>query len=360
MDTKDVDVKLNAQQRADQIRSFQSELDAIEDEGIISLDKQQHETIRNYHKKLLTEFSLNFDIDTSKKEKQLSLGMKIASFLAAIGLAASIFFLFYQYWGNFSTTKQTIILISAPIIVLTITLYLSRREKTAYYSKIAALLSLCLFILNISMIGDIFNITPSPNAFLIWAIFAILLAYAIDAGLLLSIAIMSFSLFLSAKFGVWSGIYWISFGERPENFLPVAFILFLISTLPHSRFTSFRSIYRIFAMLLLFLPILILSNWGFISYIDLDQDTIEIIYQILGFILSAIIIYIGVRNNLNELTNTGNVFFVIFLYTKFFDWWWEIMPKYFFFLMIGLSAILILMMLKKFRTRITQKIRGEL
>ena len=113
-------------------------------------------------------------------------------------------------------------------------------------------------------------------------------------------------------------------------------------------------------MLVLFLPILILSNWGSISYIDLDMDTIEIIYQILGFILSAIIIYIGVKNNLNELTNIGNIFFVIFLYTKFFDWWWEIMPKYFFFLTIGLSAILILMMLKKFRTGITQKIRGEL
>lgn len=360
MESKEVNIKLNAQQRADQIRFFQSELDTIENEGIISLDKQQHEAIKNYHKKLLTEFSLNFDIDTSKKEKQLSLGMKIASFVAAIGLAASIFFLFYHYWGAFSASNQAVVLISTPFILLGITLYLSKREKTGYYSKIAALLSLSAFVLNISMLGQIFNITPSPNAFLVWAIFAVLLAYAIDARLLLGMGIISFSLFLSAKFSVWSGSYWISFGERPENFLPVAFVLFFISFLPHTRSSGFESIYRIFAMLLLFLPILVLSNWGYASYFDLDIDTIEIIYQTLGFTLSAITIYIGVKNNLNEVTNTGNIFFVIFLYTKFFDWWWESMPKYLFFFIIGLSAVLILTVLKRFRIKITQKIRGEL
>ncbi len=31
--------------------------------------------------------------------------------------------------------------------------------------------------------------------------------------------------------------------------------------------------------------------------------------------------------------NTGNVFFTIFLYTKFYDWWWDWMPKYLFFLL---------------------------
>ena len=43
-------------------------------------------------------------------------------------------------------------------------------------------------------------------------------------------------------------------------------------------------------------------------------------------------------------------FFVIFLYTKFYDWWWEIMPKYLFFLVIGLSAVLLLVVFKRLRT----------
>ena len=47
--------------------------------------------------------------------------------------------------------------------------------------------------------------------------------------------------------------------------------------------------------------------------------------------------------------NTGITFFVIFLYTKFFDWWWATMPKWLFFLVLGLAAILILLVLKRLR-----------
>lgn len=81
----------------------------------------------------------------------------------------------------------------------------------------------------------------------------------------------------------------------------------------------------------------------------MDNTSIEMLYQSLGFIFSGIAIYIGIKKNLEEVTTTGNIFFTIFLYTKFYDWWWEIMPKYLFFLLVGLSAILILMVLKRYR-----------
>ena len=51
------------------------------------------------------------------------------------------------------------------------------------------------------------------------------------------------------------------------------------------------------------------------------------------------------------MVNTGLTFFVIFLYTKFFDWWWQTMPKYLFFLLIGLSAVLLLFVFKRLRSR---------
>lgn len=359
MNTKHIESKEDAQQRVEQIQHFQAELKAIEKENIISLDNNQHALIENYHKTLLKKLSSSFDIDRGKHEKQLSLGMKIASFLAALGLAASIFFLFFGFWGSFSTNEQIIVLIITPLILLSITLFLSKRETNSYYSKIASLLTLSSFILNLIMFGQIFNITPSPNAFFIWAVFATLLAYATDTRLLLGMGIISFSLFVSAKFGVWGGGYWIHFGDRPENFLPVALILFLISFIPHTKYSGFGIIYRVFAMLLFFLPVLILSNWGIISYLQIDKDYIEVFYQLIGFLFSAFAIYIGIKKGLNEVTNSGNIFFTIFLYTKFFDWWWDAMPKYLFFLIIGLSAVFILMQLKRFRTKMTKTIRGE-
>jgi hypothetical protein len=39
---------------------------------------------------------------------------------------------------------------------------------------------------------------------------------------------------------------------------------------------------------------LILANWGMISYVDADPDTIEKIYQVMGFVLSAGVIWLGI------------------------------------------------------------------
>ena len=342
--------KADAQQRADQIRYFQAELELIEHENIVSLDKKQRSAIAAYHEKLLSHLSDLFDIDINKREKQLSLGMKIASFLGALGLAASVFFLFYQFWGRFSTGVQVFILIASPIMGLAVTMVAARRERTGYFSKLFGMVAFACFVLNLSMLGQIFNITPSYNAFLAWGAFALILAYASNTRLLLAAGLICLSCFMSAWAGTWSGIYWIHFGQRPENFfLPAVLIFFLPYFIPHRSFTGFEVIYRVFGMLFFFIPVLILANWGLISYIHLDNDTIEVIYQIAGFLFSASAIWLGIRKNWSDVINTGNVFFVLFLYTKFYDWWWDWMPKYLFFLVIGLTAILALLILKRLR-----------
>lgn len=349
--------KADAQQRADQIGYFQAELEIMEQEKIIALQESQRSAIANYHKDLIAQLSSTFDIDSNKREKQLSLGMKIASFLGALGLAASVFFLFYQFWGRFSTSIQVFILIAAPFIGLAATMYASHREKTGYFSKLLGLVSFACFVLNISMFGQIFNITPSAKAFLVWAIFAFILAYASDARLLLAAGIICIAAFLSAQTGTWGGCYWIYFGERPENFFPAAFILFLVSLFPHNRFSGFAAIYRDFAMLLFFIPVLVLSNWGMISYMDLANESVEIIYQIAGFVFSATAIWLGIQKCWPEVVNTGNVFFTIFLYTKFYDWWWDWMPKYLFFLIVGLTAVLMLLIFKRLRNLVIKNVR---
>lgn len=65
--------------------------------------------------------------------------------------------------------------------------------------------------------------------------------------------------------------------------------------------------------------------------------------------LSVIAIWQGIKHKWGEVTNTGNVFFILFLYTKLFDWWWDWMPKYVFFFVLGLTAILALMVFKRVR-----------
>jgi hypothetical protein len=341
--------KAEAQQRADRVDAFRTELETLEKEGVVSLDAEQRVAVAAYHRDLLTRLASVFDIDTSHREKQLSLGMKIASFLGALGLGASVFFLFYRFWGHFSTLTQLFVLIAAPLLALAAMMLVSAREKTGYFSKLLAMVGLVCFVLDLSMIGQIFNIASSPNAFFVWASFAILVAYAADARLLLGMGIIFLTMFLSAKTGTWSGVYWIGFGQRPENFFPAAAVLFGLSFIPHGRFSDFRPVYRVFALIIVFLPMLILSHFGAVSYLTMENDTIEGLYQVAGFVLSAAAIWLGVRRGFGDVVNTGNVFFTLFLYTKFYDWWWEWMPKYLFFLIIGLSAVLMLFVFKRLR-----------
>jgi uncharacterized membrane protein len=342
--------RADAQLRADQIRVFRDEIARLEEESVLSLTEEQRQSVARHHEELLAAYAASFDIDRDHQAKQLSLGMRVASFLGALALAASVFFLFNQYWGLLPTALQVVLLIVASLGSLVGTFVIARRDSTGYFAKLAAMVAFACFVLNIALLGQIFNITPSDKALIPWAALALLLAYTFDLRLLLAAGILCLIAFIAARTGTWSGMYWIHFGERPENFFPAAFVLFCVPLLiSHARFAGFAALYRVFALLTLLLPILVLANWGRISYLPLSSDVIEGLYQVLGFLASGTAIWLGARRDWPEVTNTGITFFVIFLYTKFYDWWWEVMPKSVFFLVIGLTSILFILIMKRLR-----------
>jgi len=342
--------RAEAQQRADDIRVFNVELQRLEKIGVLELDAEQRDAVTTHHESLLSQLTVDFDIDRDPTAKRLSLGMRIASMIGAFALAASVFFLFYQFWGWFTPTVQSAILIVAALSTFLIAVWTQKRDSSGYFAKLAATVALMCFVLNITMLGQIFNITPSDKALLPWAAFALLLAYAFDLRLLLVAGIGCLIAFIAARVGAWSGMYWIHFGERPENFFPAAILLFLLPEfIDHRRFAGFAPTYRIMAILTLFLPMLALAHWGEGSYFLLDSAIVEGVYQSLGFAGTAFIIWYGARRQWPGVVNTGVTLFVVFLYTKLFDWWWDAMPKYLFFLLLGLIAVLLLVMLQRFR-----------
>jgi hypothetical protein len=60
-----------------------------------------------------------------------------------------------------------------------------RRERSLYFASLIALVAVACFVLNLSALSRIFNITPSPNAFLAWAASSLLLAYGYGLKLVL-------------------------------------------------------------------------------------------------------------------------------------------------------------------------------
>ncbi|MBI5615673.1 MAG: DUF2157 domain-containing protein [Gammaproteobacteria bacterium] len=341
--------RLEAQQRADDIRVFERELARLEAAGVIALDDTARAAIATHHRELLAGLSASFDVDRDLRTKQLSLGMRIASFLGALALAASVFYLFRQFWGRFEPPAQVALLVTAPIAGLVLTLWIKGLDESGYFAKLAALVAFACFVLDLYMLGQMFDITPSDEAFLPWAAFAFLLAYACELRLLVAAGILCLAAFIAARTGTWGGMYWLDFGERPENFFPAALVLGLVPLLPHRFHADFAPVYRVFALLLFLLPVLVLANWGHASWLDLPNGAIEHGYQVLGFVASGLAIWLGAKRGHGDVVNTGLTFFVIFLYTKFFDWWWQLLPKYLFFLVIALFSILILFVLRRLR-----------
>ena len=176
--------RADAQQRADEIRVFTQELARLEREGVLALTDAQREAIAGQHRGLLAQYAQAYDVDHDAAAKQLSLGMRITSFLGALALAASVFFLFRQFWDRFSTIAQVAILIGAALSALAATVWIQGRDSSGYFTKLAAMVAFACFAINVAMLGQIFNITPTDKALIPWAALALLLAYTCDLKLL--------------------------------------------------------------------------------------------------------------------------------------------------------------------------------
>jgi len=146
-------IRSEAQQRADEIAIFRAELARLEGEGVLQLDAAQAAAVRSHHDALLAGFAGAFDIDRNVQAKQLSLGMRVASFLGALALAASVFFLFYQFWGNFAESAQVAILLGAALGSLGLTIAIQSRDASGYFTKLAGMVAFACFVLNLVMLG---------------------------------------------------------------------------------------------------------------------------------------------------------------------------------------------------------------
>lgn len=342
--------KQQAQQRVNDIQAFRRELERLKTSAGLTLTLDQDQRIDACHRRLLDRYSNEFDIDQDHRDSQLSWGMRLVSLLGALALAASVFFLFYRIWGHCNEIVQTTLLISGAVLTLLLTAGLSRRDRRGYFTRLAALLAYSCFVLNIIVLGQIFNITPSPHAWLLWGIYGVLLAYGVHGRLLLGIGLLCLMAYGVLLFGPFTGSYWMYAWERPENlFVPAIFVFILVRWTARDQLADFASIHRLTASAAFFIALLIMANWGKSSYLPFQAERVEIGYQISGFILAAGAVWLGIRHNWSETVYIGLAAFIAFLYVKFFDWWWASLPKYLFFLILGLSAILILLGLNALR-----------
>jgi hypothetical protein len=344
--------RADAQRRADRIEAFRGELADLERDGVLQLAPGERARLDAYHTELLDRLASRFDVDRGDRQKQMSLGMRIATLLGAVTLSAAVVFFFYRVWGLLGTPAQVAVLAAAPLALVAATEVAARREKTLYVASIMVVAATAAFILDVNVVGVIFNMRPSPIAFALWSAFALILAYRYNLRLLLAAGLAMAMGFACALVADAAGLDLSVSLARPEPLLPLGALAIAASSLaPNRRRAGFPEIWRLAGLAALLVPLIFLSTWSNVfSYVRLPEKALASIYDAAGFALGGAAIALGMQKRWREVVHAATGFLVVFLCVKCFDWWWDWMPRYLFFLVLGGLAVAVLVILGRIRS----------
>ena len=343
---------MTPQERADRLRVFREELATLESARALELTAEQRAGLDAHIEQTLSGLAASHDVDTTESQRHISLGLKIASALGGLALCVAVVLFFQRYLGTWPTGLQAGVLAVLPIGLTAGAEFAARRERTLYYAALLSIVAFAAFVANLSLLGAIFNMAPTPNALFVWGLFGLALAYHFGLRILLAAGLISLFGWVTAMTNLWRGWWWWEFERRPEEIIGAGLLLAVVGTyFRHARFHDFPQIYRLLGLLAIFFPALYLSADGSPSYLPWEPENVKTFYQMAGVVVSGIAVWIGIRLNWNEVINTGTVFFAIFLFFRLVEWWWDAMPTYLFFLLIGAIAIGLVAIFKRVRAR---------
>ncbi len=345
--------KREAQRRAGRIRAFREELRELRAEGALELTPGQQARLDAHLDETLAALAARFDIDVTDSEKRIAWGMRIASTVAGLALCAAVVLFFNRIWGALAIPFQIAVLAGAPLACLAAMEWTARRERTLYYTGLLAMVAFASAVLNVTALGGIFNLQGSPSAFLVWAVFALALAYAYRLRLLLAAGLVCAILFGAMTMLSWSGLYWGALDNRMEAFLVAGALVAAAPALLRAS-EDFAWVYRIVGFFAVFLAILVISLNGKLTWLPLAPRNVEIFYQIAGLAASALVMGWGVARSMPGLVNLAAAFFALYLYIRLYRWWWDWMPKYLFFLIVALISLALLYGFQRLRRRVKE------
>jgi hypothetical protein len=342
--------RTDAQHAADRIALVREELAKPALKAALALTPEQLGRLEEWVSASLSHLAGKFDIDVSTSQKRMSWGMRIASTLGGLALCAALVLFFMRFRGYLDTPIQVIIVLLAPLAALAGMEFAARRERTLYFAGLMAMVALTSFVMNLVVIGEIFNIASTERALLAWGLFALLIAYRHGLRLILALALATLVSYSAAAVTARLGYNWLDFGDRPEFIAILGLIVFSLPfAIEHRRNRDFPPVYRIVGALTFLISVLSLAEWSAHSYLPFEQTTLERLYELVGLAVSVLSIWLGIARNWTGIVNTGATFFTIFLFCRFYHWLWDWMPQYLFFALIGALGIALVAGFKRMR-----------
>jgi uncharacterized membrane protein len=329
---------------------LREELAAADVQAVLALTAEQQVRFEEWSAGQLAALAREYDVDVSASQKTVSWGMRIVSTLGAAAICAALVLFFSRYWGYLSTSAQVGLVFALPLAALGATEWMAARETGRYFTGLLAWVAMASFVLDLSVIGAVFNIASTERALLVWGAFAVTIAYRYGLRLMLAGGLGTLMSYAAAAYTARLGYRWLDFYERPEQFILIGAIVFAVPfVVRHARNEDFPPVYRLAGALSVFVSMLSLADWGSASYLPWSTKAIERAYELAGLGLAAGAIWLGIRRSWREVVNTGAVFFALFLFARLYHWLWDWMPKYLFFAIIGAIGIGLVLVFKRLR-----------
>lgn len=346
-----------AQARVDRIVSFKAELAELEREQALVLSAEQRTGLEAHIERLLATLSREFGVDATESARRISWGMRVAALLGTAALVAALILFLQRVWGYLPTAAHVTILTGIPLLLLAGAQAAGRRGNDPFYPALLCLAAGVAFVTELNVLGSILNVAPSPLALLAWSLVALLMAYAYGLRLILAAGLVLLCATAATLATTALGEDWANLMPHRAGFLiPPALVLYLI---PEARRAKdqhdFDFIYRTAGAGTGLAALLLFSFEGHLCCHGLAPRAAAALCEILGLLLSAAVVYHGLRLVQTGLVNLGAIGFVVFLYVRLHAWWWEAMPKYLFFLLLGLIALGLVAMFRRLRARLARE-----
>ncbi len=345
-----------AERRADRIRAFRAELDAVRAAPVMPpITDEQAAAIAAHHDRLLASLAAAYDIDLTPDAERLSRGMQWASFFAAVALTAAIYSLVSRYWGRFDVPLQAVLLAAFPLTALIGVELAARRERTLYVASLFATVAYGTYWLAIGVLSAAVNIPVAPPWIWAGALFGFALALPYRFRLVLGAALVSLATAVAGSIFQAAGYPWTGIVEHLDLFTLAAFALVGLAPRLGQLDPAFAAVTRLVGFGAGLLGVLIMSSAGTTSLLPASASTSEAVYQVLMLAISVGLLAFGVRWRWTETVRLSAVALTVFLLIRYVDWFWEALPGYAFFFVLAAAAMMWLLVLRRLRTRLAAR-----
>ena len=343
-----------AQRRVSRIRAFRAELDALTKADVAPLTPEQREQITRYHDELLRQLAAEHDIDRTEAAGQLSRGMQIAAFLAALALTAAVYSLVARFWGRMDLPLQATLLCAFPLLALIGVELSAQRERTLYVASIFALVAFGTYWLAIVVLSERLNVPITPPALWGGALFGVALALPYGFRVILGAALVALLVALAGSVFQASGMPWTLVPEFPEIVTAASFLLATTAGRVGLAHRSFAAVTRGVSFSVGFLGLLLLSTAGPSSLLPTPSQVTELIYQAVLLLIAVVVLGMSLRRRWTESIYIAAITLTLFIFIRFIDWFWDAIPRFVFFLLLAAVAFGWLLALRRIRARLAR------